>query len=292
MTSLAPRSILETIWLLLRRVEVFLTVHLLAFCSIFTSPTWLDWSLFAGFLFVRAYVTSVGYHRYFAHRAFKTSRPVQFLMGVLCCLNLQNGPIWWAALHRHHHRHSDDEHDYHSPTQGGFFWAHCGWLFCMLEYPDWNRVRDLRRFPELVWLDRLWLVPPILAGLACWYFGGWSLLCIAFCLSAVINMHGTYAVNSLGHMVGSRRYETKDQSRNSYILACFTCGDGWHNNHHHYPHSAQHGFFWYEIDGAYNVLRCLRRLGVVWDLRDVPPHKLRSGEVLEKQEMTSIGGAS
>jgi stearoyl-CoA desaturase (delta-9 desaturase) len=272
----APTSstIFSTVSTLIRRTGVLITVHVAAIGVLFTDVALADWIVFAVMLFVRAYIVSIGYHRYFAHRAFKTSRVGQFIMAVACCFNMQNGPLWWAAVHRHHHRHSDDEDDYHSPVHGSLFWAHCGWLFQKVEDPDWNRVRDLRRFHELVWLEHVWLLPPILLGLAFWFVGGWSMLCLAFFASAAINMHGTFAVNSLGHRIGSRRYATPDQSRNSYVMAFLTCGDGWHNNHHHYPHSAQHGFFWWEIDGSFNVIRFLALLGLVWDVRRVPAHKL------------------
>jgi len=177
-------------------------------------------------------------------------------------------------VHRHHYRHSDDESDYHSPRAGGFFWAHCGWLFNKIEYPNWDRIRDLRRFPELVLLERLWLLPPLLMGVVFYLIGGWSMVCIDFFLSAMLCLHGTFAVNSFGHMVGSRRYATKDQSTNSFLLALLTGGDGWHNNHHHYPHSAEHGFFWWEVDGSFTVIRMLVFVGIVWDVRRVPAHKL------------------
>jgi stearoyl-CoA desaturase (delta-9 desaturase) len=253
-------------------------VHVGAVCAVFTHPTWLDWLLLLAFTTARGLLTTVGYHRYFSHRAFKTSRVVQFLLGALCCTALQRGPLWWAAIHRHHHRHSDDEHDAHSPVTGNFFWGHCGWLFATLEQPDWDSVRDLRRYPELVWLDRLWLVPPLLLALACWAIGGWSTLCLVFCLGAVVVLHFTFLVNSLGHRVGWRRYETSDRSRNSLVLALLTLGDGWHNNHHHYPRAAHHGFFRGEIDSSFDVIRLLERIGLVWDVRTVPSHKLSPPE--------------
>ncbi|MBI3823403.1 MAG: acyl-CoA desaturase [Planctomycetes bacterium] len=276
--SITPsRSVPSNLWiccLLVRRTGVLITVHVGALAVLLTEPAAIDWAVFVGMLFVRAYIVSIGYHRYFSHRCFKTSRIAQFIIGVICCTNMQNGPLWWAAVHRHHHRHSDDEEDYHSPVHGNLFWAHCGWIFSKIVEPDWSCIRELRRFPELVWLERFWLLPPILLGAAFWWFGGWTMLCLAFFGSAMINIHGTFTVNSLGHRIGSRRYPTKDSSRNSYVLAFLTCGDGWHNNHHHYPHSAQHGFFWWEIDGSFNVIRFFELLGLVWDVRRVPPHKL------------------
>ena len=252
-------------------------VHLGALGVFLTGVTRLDCLLFPAFMLVRGLTTTVCYHRYFAHRSFKTSRPVQFLLACLCCCNLQRGPLWWSAIHRHHHRHSDQPGDPHSPIRGGFLWAYGAWMFATLEQPNWDKVKDLRRFPELVWLERWWLLPPLLLVAACWFVGGWSMVCACFCLPAVISLHGASVVNSLGHLVGSRRYPTPDASRNSFLLALVTFGDGWHNNHHHYPHAARAGFFWWEIDGSYRLIKFLSRFGLVWGVREVPPHKLALG---------------
>jgi len=248
-------------------------VHIGAVAGLVIGGTWGDWLLLPVLMYVRGAISTIGYHRYFAHRSFKTSRVAQFILGCLCCANLQQGPIWWALYHRQHHRHSDDADDPHSPHHGGFLWAYCGWLFVPLE-PDWRGVSDLRRYPELLWLERFWQVPGVLLAALSWWVGGWSFLCIGFCMSAVAIFHMTFVVNSLGHLIGSRRYPTKDHSRNSWPLAALSLGDGWHNNHHHYPHAAQAGFFWWEIDGAYRVIRFLEWLGIVWGVRRVPPHKL------------------
>lgn len=249
-------------------------IHVGAVGCLFVETTPLIWLVFPLFLIVRGLTTTVVYHRYFAHRSFKTSRPFQFLLGCLCCTNLQRGPLWWAAIHRKHHRHSDEPEDPHSPIQRGFFWAYGGWMFALIEEPDLGCVRDLTRFPELVWLERLWLLPPLVLAVTCWLLGGWGLVCVGFCLSAVLALHGASLVNTFGHLIGSRRYETPDRSRNSLVLAVLSFGDGWHNNHHHYPHSAQAGFFPGELDSSFRVIRLLERLGLVWDVRPVPAHKL------------------
>lgn len=275
--GLTPRSGRSRMWVCAQAVRgtwFLALIHLGALAGLLTGATLLDWLLLPVFVFVRGLTTTVAYHRYFAHRSFKTSRPFQFLLGCLCCANLQRGPLWWAAIHRRHHRHADDPGDPHSPIRGGFLWAYGGWMFATLEEPDWGTVRDLRRFPELVWLERLWLVPPLLLAGACWLVGGWSLVCVGFCLSAVVSLHGASLVNTLGHLVGSRRYPTADRSRNSFLLALFTFGDGWHNNHHHYPHAAQAGFFPGEVDSSFRLIKLLSFLGLVWDVRGVPPHKL------------------
>jgi stearoyl-CoA desaturase (delta-9 desaturase) len=248
-------------------------VHLGALAIFLTGGTWRDWLLLPLLIYVRGLLVTVGYHRYFAHRSFKTNRVVQFLLGCLCSANLQQGPLWWAAYHRQHHRHSDRPRDVHSPYHGGFWWAYCGWLFVALE-DHGHLVRDLRRYPELVWLERFWQVPGLLLAGLCWWLGGWSLVCVGFCLSAVATFHLTFVVNTLGHLVGWRRYATPDQSTNSFLLAALTLGDGWHNNHHHYPHAAKAGFFPGEIDASYRVIRLLERVGLAWDVRTVPAAKL------------------
>ena len=261
------------------RTGPLVVVHLGAMAAVLTTPVLLDWVVFAVALYARGLITTIGYHRYFAHRSFKTSRAGQFVLACLCCCNVQNGPLWWAAHHRRHHKHSDTPEDVHSPIQGGFFWAHVGWLFATLESPGRDTVKDLRRFRELRWLERVWLLPPLLAALACWLVGGWSMLCIGFCLSAVVTFHMSFAVNSVAHLMGSRRYDTPDTSRNSLILAVLTLGEGWHNNHHHYPHTAQAGFFWWEIDASFRLIRLLEKVGLVWGVRRVPAHKRDAGRV-------------
>jgi stearoyl-CoA desaturase (delta-9 desaturase) len=277
--SLLPRPGRSLTWVVANSVWgtwFLVAAHVGAVAVFFTEPTWLDWALFPVFLLVRGYATTVGYHRYFSHRAFKTSRVVQFLLGCLCCINLQRGPIWWAAIHRHHHRHSDDEHDAHSPVTGSLFWAHCGWMFATLEQPGWDGVRDLRRYPELVWLERFWLLPPLLAAGLCYLAGGWSTVCLDFCVTAVIIMHSAFAVNSLGHVIGWQRYPTKDGSRNSFVMGFIMLGDGWHNNHHHHPHSANHGFFWWEVDSSFKVIVLMEKLGLVWGVRRAPAHRVQA----------------
>jgi stearoyl-CoA desaturase (delta-9 desaturase) len=252
-----------------------LLVHLGAAAIFLTGGSLFDWLLFALLLYLRGLCVVVGYHRYFSHRSFKTSRLAQFVLACCCCATLQQGPLWWALYHRLHHRHADRPGDPHSPHQGGFWWAYCGWLFVPLQ-PDWRGVGDLRRFPELVWLERFWQLPGLLLAGLCWWVGGWSLLCVAFCLSAVVTFNMAFVINTLTHQVGTRRFPTADQSRNSFWLAVLTLGDGWHNNHHHYPGAAQAGFFRGEVDGAYDVIVVLEFLGLVWDVRRVPAHKLRA----------------
>lgn len=258
----------------LRHTAVFLIVHIGAIAVLWTGGTPLQWALVLPIATVRGLLVTIGYHRYFAHRSFKTSRAAQFLLAFLCCMNLQNGPLWWAVVHRHHHRFSDRPEDYHSPVQGGFWYGHFGWLFVRTESPSLKLIGDLTRFPELVWLERLWILPGLAGALLCWLLGGLSCVCVDFFFTAFLTLQMTFVVNSVSHLVGSRRYETNDSSRNSFLLALVTLGDGWHNNHHHYPHAAQAGFQWWEVDLSFRVIQLFARLGVVWDIRTVPPHKV------------------
>jgi len=250
-----------------------LLVQVGAVAIFWTGSNWHDWVVFAGFMYLRGIWQTVGYHRYFSHRSFKTSRVFQFLLGFLCCTNLQQGPLWWAVYHRHHHKHSDHEGDPHSPFHGGFWWAYCGWLFVPLD-PNWKTVSDLRRYPELVWLERLWQLPGLLVAGLCLWLGGWSMLCVGFCLSAALVFHLTFTVNTVAHLSGSRSYATADSSRNNFILGYLAMGDGWHNNHHHFPHAAQAGIRWYEADRAFRIIRFLEWLGIVWGVRRIPANAL------------------
>lgn len=268
----APWSLATAVRHVLNLAPMIL-VHVGAVAVLFTGGTWTQFLLVLPLLIcVRGLLVTVGYHRYFSHRCFKTSRVAQFILAVLCCGNLQHGPLWWAAYHRRHHRNSDEIGDPHSPFHGGFWWAYCGWLFIPLD-PEWRTVSDLRRFPELVRLERLWQLPGLLLAWLCWQAGGANLLCVGFCLSAVVVFQLTFAVNTIAHLLGSRRYATSDNSRNSFLLALVSFGDGWHNNHHHYPNSAQAGFFWWEFDPSYRLIKLLEWLGIVWNVHEIPHHK-------------------
>jgi stearoyl-CoA desaturase (Delta-9 desaturase) len=233
---------------------------------------------------VRMFAVTGFYHRYFSHRAFKTSRASQFVFAVLGASCVQRGPIWWAAHHRHHHAHSDQPGDVHSPRQRGFVWSHLGWFLSRRHFsPDLSRVRDLLRYPELRLLDRYDILIPVVLAAALWIAGaalehwapslganGWQLLVWGFFVSTVFCYHATYTINSLSHRFGKRRFATPDDSRNNLWLALLTFGEGWHNNHHHYPASARQGFYWWEIDITYYGLKLLQALGVIWDLKPVP----------------------
>ena len=212
-----------------------------------------------------------GYHRYFSHRTYSTSRAFQFVLALLGTLTAQKGVLWWAAHHRNHHKYSDQPEDIHSPLQSGLWWAHCGWLLShSYNETEWDRIKDFAKYPELRWLNKYYLVPPLIMGVSYYLIGGVDLLMWGFMFNIVLLWHATFCINSLTHLIGRRRYRTTDDSRNSLVLALITLGEGWHNNHHHYAHSVKQGFFWWEIDISYYCLKVLSWLGLVWNLRDVP----------------------
>lgn len=252
----------------------FLLMHLVPIAAIWTGVTATDVILLFVLWATRMFGVTAGYHRYFSHRSFKTSRPVQFLLAFLAETSAQKGVLWWAAHHRHHHKHSDLPPDVHSPVQEGFLYSHVGWVLDdATAGTDFDRVRDLTKFPELRFIDRYHLLPPILLGIATWLAFGWSGLVVGFFGSTVLLYHTTFFINSLAHVIGSRRYDTTDDSRNSWWLALLTMGEGWHNNHHHYQASCRQGFFWWEIDVTYYVIKLMERVGLVWGVHE-PPAKV------------------
>jgi stearoyl-CoA desaturase (delta-9 desaturase) len=225
-------------------------------------------ALALGSYVVRMFAITAGYHRYLAHRAFKTSRLFQFLLAAVGTASMQNGPLWWASWHRHHHKHSDAENDAHSPRHGGFWHAHLGWVFDgKHDQPDFSNVKDLTRYPELRFLERHKWVPLVAWALACFAIAGWAGVVWGFVLATIALFHATCFINSLAHVWGKRRYRTGDDSRNNLALAVLTLGEGWHNNHHHYMSSARQGFFWWEVDASYYAIKILSWVRVVWDVR-------------------------
>jgi stearoyl-CoA desaturase (Delta-9 desaturase) len=245
----------------------FLLFHAVPLLAIVTGITWKAVAIFGALYALRMFAITAGYHRYFAHRSYRASRPVQFFLAFLGTTAAQKGPLWWAAHHRAHHRFSDTERDVHSP-QKGFWWSHVGWILCdRYRDADLGLVRDLVAFPELRLLDRFNGVGPwILAGISL-LIGGWSGLVFGFFGSTVLLWHATFTINSLSHTFGTRRYATGDTSRNNPLLAVLTFGEGWHNNHHHYQASARQGFYWWELDLSWYALRGLAAIGVVRGLR-------------------------
>ena len=218
--------------------------------------------------YVRMFGVTAGYHRYFSHRAFKTNRVFQFFLAFLAQTSIQKGVLWWAANHRHHHRYSDQEEDIHSPTRKGFWFSHMTWIMTeRYEGTDLNRIKDFARFPELRFLNKYHLLPALMWVPLIWALGGIEAVMWVGVIPTVLLWHGTFTINSLSHIFGSRRYLTTDTSRNNWLLALITCGEGWHNNHHFYQNTASQGWFWWEVDFTFYVLKVLSWVGLVTDLR-------------------------
>ncbi len=249
----------------------FITVHVLAVLGpIFTPISALDVTVGVALYWIRMFFVTGAYHRYFSHRTYKTSRWFQFVLAFGAMTSSQKGVLWWAAHHRTHHKFSDTDKDVHSPLKRGFWYAQVGWLFDRTEETDFDKVKDLAKFPELVFLNRHWWIPPTLLGLAVFLTMGLSGLWVAFMASTVFVWHGTFTINSLTHLFGRKVYPSGDESRNSAILAFVTMGEGWHNNHHYYQASTRQGFRWWQFDFTYYILKMLSWVGLVWDLREPP----------------------
>jgi stearoyl-CoA desaturase (delta-9 desaturase) len=267
-TATRPENADGIDWL---RIIPFVGMHVMCFGVIWVGVSVTAVVAAIALYAVRMLAITGFYHRYFSHRTFRTSRVVQFVFASLGAMAVQRGPLWWAAHHRHHHVHSDESSDAHSPHQHGFFWSHIGWFLSRKNFATRTElVQDLNRYPELRFLDRFDIVMPALLATILFLVGGAQLLIWGFFISTVALYHATFTVNSLSHVFGRRRYATRDQSRNNWFLAIFTFGEGWHNNHHHFPGSVRQGFYWWEFDFTYYVLRTLAALGLIWDLKTVP----------------------
>jgi stearoyl-CoA desaturase (delta-9 desaturase) len=258
----------------------FIFMHIACLAVLFVDFSLSALLLCIGLYAVRMFALTAGYHRYFSHRSYKTSRVFQFILGLIGTLAVQKGPLWWAAHHRRHHKYSDQEGDVHSPVLEGFWWSHIGWIVSPKFDPtDWEAIKDFSRYAELRLLNSYHLIPPILLAVSLFLIGGWQWLVWGFFLSTVALYHGTFSVNSLSHVWGSRRFATTDQSRNNFLIALWTGGEGWHNNHHHYMASVKQGFYWWEVDFSYYILRVMSWVKLVSDLRVPPKHLLAAARV-------------
>jgi len=259
-------------------------LHIAAFGVFFTGFSWIAVLALALTYVLRVFALTAGFHRYFSHRSFKTSRFFQFVLAWVGTSSAQLGPMWWAANHRHHHQYSDQAEDIHSPVIKTAFWAHIGWVLCRAHSGiKFERVKDLSKYPELRFIDRFHVLP-VLSLIAVLYLVGFmlnrynpslgtsglQLVMWGFFLSTVLVYHVTFCVNSVTHIVGKRRFKTDDESRNSWWVALLTFGEGWHNNHHRWPLSARQGMYWWELDLTYYGLLLLQRVGLIWDVRVYP----------------------
>ncbi len=292
MADTAPR---KTTWVRdyfnLKTVPVW-SVHLAAIYGVVAFGfSWAGLALALALYYARMFLVTGAYHRYFSHRTYKTSRWFQFVLALFGGMCAQKGTLWWAEHHRMHHQYSDTAQDPHSMKLQGFMWSHMGWIFShqyRIDHDD-SRVPDLARFPELRFLDRHHVMPVVLyavlvfCGGELWSgHGGLWTLTWGFAVSTVMLWHGTFCINSISHFVGRQRFETGDESRNSLILSLVTLGEGWHNNHHYYQSCAAQGFYWWEIDITYYLLRVLAGLGLIWDLREPPERVLAEGRAIIK----------
>ena len=267
-----------------RRCLPFLFLHLGCIGLFWVGGSWTAVAVAVALYFVRMFAITGFYHRYFSHRTFRTSRFMQFVFAVWGNLAVQRGALWWAASHRHHHRHSDTDEDMHSARTKGFIWSHIGWMTSSRNFPtNYAEVRDLAQFPELVFLNRFDLIVPAFFGATLFGIGallnhffpglgtsGGQIFVWGFFVSTVFLLHGTLFINSLAHVWGHRRFPTTDDSRNNFALALITLGEGWHNNHHRFMGTVRQGFYWWEIDITFYVLKIFSWLGIVWDLKPVP----------------------
>jgi len=263
------------------RIIPFILLHLGCFAVIWVGVSWWAAGFAALAYFVRMFAITGIYHRYFSHRTYKLNRFWQFIAAVLGNSSGQRGALWWAAHHRHHHRFSDEPEDIHSPVRRGFWWSHMFWFLGGSNFrTNKELIPDLMKFPELVWLDRFDTAVPVACGAGAFFLGMWmqslgfntsaGQMLVWFLISTVLCAHGTFTINSLSHVFGSRRFETSDTSRNNFLLALITLGEGWHNNHHHYQSSTRQGFRWYEIDISFYILCVLSWVGIVRDMKPVP----------------------
>jgi stearoyl-CoA desaturase (delta-9 desaturase) len=271
----------------------FWAIHAAAIYGVYSVGfSWSGLGLAIALYYVRMFFVTGVYHRYFSHRAYKTSRFFQFLLAFGGGMCVQKGALWWAGHHRHHHKFSDMPEDLHSPRQQGTLWAHMGWILSR-EHNEtpYDLIRDFARYPELVWLNKHHAVPPVLYAATLYALGGWSALVWGFGVSTVLLWHGTFTINSFSHVFGKRRFETTDDSRNNWFLALVTMGEGWHNNHHFYQSTANQGFYWWEFDMSYYVLWTLSKVGLVWDLR-LPPRWVLDKGLGKAVDSAPMGAAS
>ncbi|NCO19277.1 MAG: acyl-CoA desaturase [Gammaproteobacteria bacterium] len=270
------------------RVVPFILLHVACVAVIWVGISPVAVTVCVASYLLRMFAITAFYHRYFSHRAFRTSRPVQFGFALIGAAATQRGPLWWAAHHRRHHKRADRAGDPHTPRKG-MYWSHMGWFLSRAHFAtEWKQIPDLVGYPELRWLDRYDIFVPVFYAAAMFGLGsaigqiwpesgssGLQMLVWGYFISTVVLIHVTLTINSVAHRCGSRRFETPDRSRNNFWLALLTLGEGWHNNHHHFPGSARQGFYWWEIDLSYLGLRMLEQLGLVHDLKPVPAGMLK-----------------
>lgn len=254
----------------------FCGIHLGCLLAVFTGLGLKSLLIAAVLFWTRMFLITAVYHRYFSHRSYRLHRVTQFILAFLTTTGIQKGPLWWAANHRRHHKFSDLPDDVHSPRQVGFWQSHVGWIVSKkFINTDLGVVKDFAVFPELRWLDRYYWVAPLLLAAACFLLDGGRGLVVGFGWSTVVFWHSTFTINSLSHVFGRQRYHTGDDSRNNWLLALLTMGEGWHNNHHWFMNACRQGFFWWEYDPTYYLIRLLGFCKLAWDIKEPPRHILQ-----------------
>jgi stearoyl-CoA desaturase (delta-9 desaturase) len=226
-----------------------------------------DLALLLGLYYVSGLGVTIGLHRLLTHRSFETYPLVKAIILICGAFAAESSPIYWASAHIQHHAHSDEDGDPHSPLVG-LWHAHVGWFFeHVAQYDVYGKW--LWADPVVVWLDRTWILWTGLGLLIPFVIGGWSGLLWGGLVRIFLVHHATWSVNSICHTFGSRPFATRDASRNNWLIALVAAGEGWHNNHHAFPRSAEHGLRWWEIDLSAYVIRLLEISGLAWNVQRV-----------------------
>ncbi|MFT0695783.1 acyl-CoA desaturase [Acinetobacter bereziniae] len=283
------------------RIIPFIILHVACLGIFYVGVSWFAVTFMLLFYLIRMFSITAFFHRYLSHKTFQTSRIVQFVFVLIGTMSAQRGPLWWAAHHRYHHRFTDTEHDPHSSTYG-FWYSHLGWFLNDYNFATRKEVvKDWLKYPELVWLDRFSLIIVLLTAVSIYALGEWlavvypslatsglQLLVWGFVVSTVLLIHATLCINSLAHLYGSRDFETEDQSRNNLFLSIITLGEGWHNNHHYYAGSARQGFYWWQIDITYYLLKMMSWIGLVWGLKPIPARVYEFSKIAQSATKVNI----
>ncbi len=285
------------------RILPFILLHLACFAVFWVGVSWFALGFMLAFYLIRMFSITAFFHRYLSHKTFQTSRPVQFLFVLIGTMSAQRGPLWWAAHHRYHHRYTLQ--DPHSSTHG-FWYSHVGWFLNEYNFATRKEViKDWLKYPELIWLDRFSLIVVLLTAGGIYALGYWlaitwpqlgtsglQLLVWGFVVSTVLLIHATLCINSLAHHYGSRDFDTDDHSRNNLFLSIITLGEGWHNNHHYYAGSTRQGFYWWQIDVTYYLLKLMSWFGMVWGIKPIPARVYEVSKIAQarKQKKAATAG--
>ena len=273
------------------QIAIFWLVQASALLVFAVPFRWAYIGLWAVAHFLRAVGLTLIFHRYLAHRAFKMNRAARFVWAFIATAAMQKGPLWWAGHHVNHHRFADRDGDPHSPMVSGVYYAHIGWFLNQTKYDRVEAtnpvLRDFSRVPEMAWLEKYFFLPPLMLAVAMFLVGGMPWFVWGFCLPTMTLAHATFAINTVNHMFGTRRFETVDESRNNVVTAIFAVGEGWHNNHHRYQRAARNGFYWWEIDPTWYVIRAMKAVGLVWDVQAVPKRIYEEARALKAKRAAS-----